>query len=333
MKFAQLSKKKRPFLIAEIGSNHNGSMKLAKRMIISAKKSGADAVKFQTFTVSSLFSKIVFHKNEILKKEVEKYSLREKDIIFLSKLCKKNKIIFCATPFSNNEADFLINKIKVPFIKIASMDLNNYPFVEYLAKKKIPLLLSTGFASIKEIETAILIIRKYHKKIALLHCVAEYPPSDQILNLKKIEKLKKKFSVPIGFSDHTIGTSISLAAVALGAVIIEKHFTTNKKLKGWDHSISADPAEFSFISKESKKVFKAIENREFEVVESNKKKLIFRRSIVASRNIYKGEIINSSMISFKRPGTGIPPSEISSVIGKKVKRNIEFDTLIKKQDF
>jgi N-acetylneuraminate synthase len=154
-----------------------------------------------------------------------------------------------------------------------------------------------------------------------------------MLNLKKIEKLKKKFSVPIGFSDHTIGTSISLAAVALGAIIIEKHFTTNKKLKGWDHSISADPAELSFISKESKKVFKAIEDREFEVVESKQKKLIFRRSIVASRNIYKGEIIKSSMISFKRPGTGISPSEISSVIGKRVKRKIEFDTLIKKQDF
>lgn len=333
MKFDFLRFKDLPFLIAEIGSNHNGSMKLAKKMIVSAKKNGAHAVKFQTFTSKSLFSKIVFKNNLKLKKDVEKYSLSKENIIQLNKFCKKIKIIFCATPFSTEEADFLVEKIKVPFLKIASMDLNNYPFIDYVAKKKIPLLLSTGFANINEIDRAIKIVKKYHKNLTILHCVAEYPPATDTLNLKKIEKLKRKYSLTVGFSDHSIGTTISLSAVALGAMVIEKHFTTNKKLKGWDHSISADPKELSFISNESKKILKAIKDRNFEVVESDQKKIIFRRSIVASRNIQKGEYFKRDMLNFKRPGTGIPPSNLKIVLGKKVKRNIEFDSLIKKKDF
>ena len=171
-----LKKNNYPYIIAEIGNNHNGSISLAKKLIIKAKKTGASCVKFQTFTTETLFSKKSFKKNKQLKNDSDNFTLKKKnDFKTLLKLSKKLKLDFCATPFSFAEVDFLINELKLKFIKIASMDINNYPFIEYIAKKKIPIIISTGFGSKKEIDTAIKIIKKYHKKIIILHCVAEYP--------------------------------------------------------------------------------------------------------------------------------------------------------------
>jgi sialic acid synthase SpsE len=321
--------KSKTYIIAEVGSNHNGSVKLAKKIIINAKKAGADAVKFQTFTCKSLYSSVFLNSNKKLKRDVEKFSLNFNEFKTLSKFCKKLGITFCATPFSVHEVDFLIN-LNVPFIKIASMDLNNYSLIEYIAKKKIPILLSTGLSTIFEIKKSINIIKKNNCHFALLHCVAEYPPSDNFINLPKIKYLKEKFNCTVGFSDHSIGIPMALSAVANGAAIIEKHFTYDKKLPGWDHSISADFLEMKLICDYSQRINKATKFQGINVVETKSKIQSFRRSLVASRLIFKGEVITKDLLNFKRPGTGFSLDDLKKILGKKAKKNISYDTIIKK---
>jgi len=332
-KMLNIFKKKYPYIIAEIGSNHNGSVNLAKKIIFEAKKNGANAVKFQTFTNESLFSSIVYKNNKKLRNEVFKYALDFNQFYEIKKYCDSLDITFSATPFSKLEVDFLVKDLKVSFIKIASMDLNNYPFIDYIAKKNLPIILSTGFSTIIEISKALSIIKKTNNKsIVLMHCVGEYPPKDEIINLPKIKFLQNKYSCTVGFSDHSLGISISLAAISLGARVIEKHFTINKKLKGWDHSISIDPNELNLLVKESKRIISAIKNKGVKVVENKRKINFFRRSVVASRLIYKGEKINKDMIDYKRPGTGLSPENSKIVIGKFAVKNIKKDDLIFSKD-
>ena len=322
------NKLKETYLIAEIGNNHNGSIKLAKKMIMAAKKNGADCVKFQTFSSKSLFIEKFLKKNIRLKKDVEKFVLKLSDFKLLKKFSEKNKIDFAATPFSPEEVNYLINKLNVNFIKIASMDINNYPLITYIAKKKIPIVLSTGFGSKKEIIQAVKIIKKYKTKFALLHCVSEYPPQDRSINLNRILKLKKMFGVPVGFSDHTLGLDVPRAAISLGANIVEKHFTLNQKMKGWDHSISMNPKELKIISLFKKKIKTIMGKNKIYRVESKKNTIAFRRSIVASKIINKGEKILFSDLSFKRPGNGFPPGQWKKIVGKIAKRKINYDEQI-----
>jgi len=346
----QLTKRKEifnycsPYIIAEIGANHNGDMDLAKKIIDSATNCGCDAVKFQSWNKKSLISNTSYKQNTIfndskkkhfgsLEEMVDKYFLRVEQHFELKNYCKSKGIDFCSTPFSKEEVD-LLNEVDVEFYKVASMDINNYPLLQYVAQFNKPILLSTGMANLGEIEKAIKIIENERNfKIIILHCIAIYPPENKDLNLKNITMLQKTFGYPVGFSDHSLGFVAPLTSVALGACVIEKHFTTDKSLPGWDHAISANPEEMKKIIEGSKIVYESLGNfkRTVSKAEEEKKK-VFRRSIVLKKDLKKGDIIKEEDISLKRPGTGFSPDEIKFVIGKKLKRDFEADYLLTKDD-
>lgn len=339
--YNKLVNREYPYIIAEIGANHNGDIKLAKKMIDKAKECGCDAVKFQSWSKNSLFTKSFYkEKNQFvdekfgtLEEMVEKFSLSKKEHIILKEYCDNKKITFCSTPTTPEEVDML-DELKVPFFKVASMDLNNLSFLKYIAEKGKTIILSTGMGSLAEIETALNIIYEAgNKEVILLHCIAIYPPDDTIVNLRNIEMLNKTLSIPVGFSDHTIGTSIPLAAIALGARVIEKHFTLDKTMPGWDHAVSANPEEMKVIVEEGKRIITALgEYRRVVSEQEKKQRESFRRSVVSKRKIKKGEFLQKKDLDFKRSGTGIRPDETQYILGRKVNKNIDEDELIKWED-
>ena len=335
-----------PYVIAEIGANHNGDIELAKKMILSAKENGADCVKFQSWTADSLIAKEEYERNQSyndgdggkkhfgsLKEMVLKYQLTKDQHVYLKTFCDDNNIDFCSTPFSIEEAN-LLNTLNIPFYKIASMDINNFRLLRHVASFKKPIILSTGMSNIKEIEDAVKIIEdEGNKNIIILHCISIYPPKYLDINLNNIKMLQEKFKYPIGFSDHSIGTSIPLASVALGACLIEKHFTLDKDMPGWDHQVSADPSELYDLCTESKNIQKSLGNFERVVSkEEQEKKLKFRRSIVANRDLKKGTKITYNDITSKRPGTGISPDKESLVVGRILNKDLSYDSLINLKD-
>lgn len=339
-----ITKGSMPYIIAEIGSNHNGDMDLARKMIDSAVKCGCNAVKFQSWTPKSLIAEEEYNRNITyndnprkhwgsLREMVERYYLREEQHRELKEYCDTVGIDFCSTPFSPEETD-LLESLNVPFYKIASMDVNNHRLLKHVATKNKPVILSTGMATLGEIERAIETITSAgNEKIVLLHCISIYPPEYHDIHLNNIIMLKQTFGFPVGFSDHTIGYSIPLAAVAMGACLIEKHFTTDKALDGWDHEISADPAEMQIIVKESKNIKTAMGSpiRTVSKAEQEKKKK-FRRSIVAARPMKKGHMVSDDDLEFKRPGTGIAPDQADLLMGKILLRDIQEDELISWKD-
>ena len=257
-----------PYVIAEIGSNHNGDMDLCRRLIDAAADAGAQAVKFQSFTETSLIAEEEYARNTeysdkkkhfgSLREMVKAYQFTASQHLEAHSYCKTRGIAFCSTPFSREEAD-LLDKLDVPFFKIASMDITYHSFLRYVARKGRPILLSTGMATLAEIEEAVTVIRgEGNQQIILLHCVAIYPPDPEIVHLRNMKTIEKAFDLPVGFSDHTLGVGIPLAAVALGACLVEKHFTIDKEMPGWDHAISADPGELRTIVEEGRKVFAAL---------------------------------------------------------------------------
>lgn len=335
-----------PYIIAELGSNHNGDMNLARRMIDIAKERGADCVKFQSWTKETIFSKEVYDKNYFLADDyrnredytleqiVEKFSVSEKELIELKEYCDKVKIDFTSTPFSKREVDFLVDILNVSFVKVASMDLNNYPFLEYIAKKNKPIVLSVGLSTLADIDEAVSAIKKAgNNQIILLHCVSIYPPKDDEVNLNNIDMLRNLYQCPVGYSDHTLGTTAPILSIAKGACIIEKHFTLDKEMFGWDHKISADPEELEIIVRECKKAYKMLGSYNKIVTESQERKDAFRRSIVAARDIKEGEVIQEEDLDYKRPGTGIEPRYRNFIIGKPAKRNLKYDEIIQMEDF
>lgn len=333
-----------PYIIAEIGANHNGDMDLAKKMIDSAIICGCDAVKFQSWNNKSLISKTGYKENTVftdskkkhfgsLKDMVDKYCLKREQHFELKNYCISKGVDFCSTPFSNEEVE-LLNELDVEYFKVASMDINNYQLLKYLAQFNKPILVSTGMANLSEIEKAVKIIEKEGNfKIIILHCVAIYPPEYKDLNLKNITMLQNTFGYPVGFSDHSLGFTAPLASVALGACVIEKHFTIDKDLPGWDHEISANPEEMKKIVYGSKAIYESLGNyRRIVSKKEEEKKKVFRRSIVLNKNLKAGDIIKEKDISLKRPGTGFPPDEIKSIVGKKLKRDFEADHLLTEDD-
>jgi sialic acid synthase SpsE len=335
-----------PYIIAEIGSNHNGNMDLCKKIIKAAKDTGADCVKFQFFTTTSMFSKKTYNENYFiaddyrnrtdytLKEIVEAYSIKKNELIEMKKFCEELNIDFAVTPFSNEEADFVIDELNVDFVKIASMDCNNYQFLEYVAKKNKPIVLSTGLCTLDEIDKAVQTIESTgNTKLIILHCVAMYPPPDEIINLKNISTLKKIYPYPIGFSDHSDGPYVSLAATAIGACLIEKHFTIDKNMKGWDHHMSMNENQMRELILGSKKIYKSLGTERIYREEDQNRVDSFRRSIVAKIQILKDEIITSDMLDVKRPGTGLAPEMLDLVVGKKAKRDIDYDEIIQLEDF
>ncbi len=334
----------KPYIIAEIGANHNGDMDLAKQMIDSAVDCGADAVKFQSWSNTSLIAKEEYDRNQkyddspkkhfgSLKEMVDKYYLREEQHFELKEYCDKKEVDFCSTPFSIDEVD-LLNKCDVPFYKVASMDINNIQLLNKLSEGGRPIILSTGMATLGEIDAAVELLTKLGvNDISLLHCISIYPPAYEDINLRNITMLQQTFDLPIGFSDHSIGFSIPLASVALGACIIEKHFTTDKNLPGWDHEISADPFEMKIICEESANIAKSM--GVFKKVVSTAevaKRDKFRRSVVIVRDLPEGHILTDQDLTSKRPGTGISPDVIPHIIGRELKIDKQGDTLLKWED-
>jgi len=346
MNIIQLTKTKKiydfcePYIIAEIGANHNGDMLLAKKMIKAAVECGADAVKFQSWDTKSIVSQEEYDNNTkyndspkkhfgSLYEMVEKYYLRPEQHFELKQYCDELNVEFASSPFSKKEVD-LLDEVGVPFHKIASMDLNNIELLTYVASKQKPVLLSTGMSTLAEIENAVKIIENQgNTQIVLLHCISIYPPKYEDINLNNIDMLRKAFGYPVGFSDHTIGTSIPLASIALGSCIIEKHFTLDKDLPGWDHMISAGPKELEVICKESKNIHQSLGSyRRIVSEDEEEKKKKFRRSLVTTRPLKKGHKLTIDDLTSKRPGTGISPSEMNFVIGKVINKDIEQDKLI-----
>lgn len=328
-----------PYIIAEIGSNHNGDMDLCRRLIDSAADAGAHAVKFQSWTETSLIAKEEYDRNAeysdkkkhfgSLRDMVKTYQFTTDQHFEAHSYCQKRGIAFCSTPFSKEEAD-LLEKLDVPFFKIASMDIVHLPFLKYVARKQRPMVISTGMATLAEIEQAVdAVWGEGNEQVVLLHCISIYPPDYDMIHLRNIAALQQAFEVPVGFSDHSLGTAIPLAAVALGACVIEKHFTLDKDMPGWDHAISADPAELRTIVVEGKNIFTALGSTRRTVTEAeHEKRKKFRRSLVARRALERGHVVTEDDLDAKRPGTGISPSEISYALGRKLARDIQEDQLI-----
>lgn len=325
-------------IIAEVGVNHNGDIDIAKRMVKEAKKSGADIVKFQTTKAELLVSKHAEKANyqkettgsqETQLEMIKKLSLSFEAFEQLNEYCKENKIVFVSTPFDLDSIDFL-NQLNMPFWKIPSGEITNLPYLIKIAKTHKPIIMSTGMCTVKEIEKAMKVLRENGSgDITLLHCTTEYPAPYEDVNLKAITTLKKKFQIPVGYSDHTKGIEIPIAAVAMGAVVIEKHFTLDRKMQGPDHKASLEPEELKLMVSAIRNVEQAIGNGVKKPAESEKKNIeIARKSIIASRAIKEGEILTEENLTVKRPGNGISPMEWFEVIGKRAIRDFEEDELI-----
>lgn len=324
----------KPYFVAEVNTSHFGNMNIAKEMIDAAKEAGCDCVKFQSWSSESLYSKTYYDENPFAQRFVKRFSLSFDEQKELAQYCESLGISFASTPYSRNEVDFLIDECRVPFIKVASMDLNNYPYLEYIAKTGVPIVLATGMGEMEEIEKAVDTISSAgNENLCLLHCISIYPPEISTIHLKNIIGLKKKFpQYPIGFSDHSLGTEMDSAAIALGACLIEKHLTLNKSKIGMDNEMALEPQEFSNMVQQCVNVHEALgnENRIVREAELEQRKKM-RRSIVVTRDLKKGDIISESDLDVKRPGTGIPPEKMKELIGQYLKEDVECDTLLLKK--
>tara|TARA_Y100000590_G_C15647712_1_gene987551 strand:+ start:279 stop:1283 length:1005 start_codon:yes stop_codon:yes gene_type:complete len=333
-------KKTKTLIIAEVGPNHNGSLRLAYKYIDVCKKIGADVVKFQTSVPHLHISKFAEmakyqirncnYKSSQLKM-AEKISLPLKDFIKLKKYCYKKKIGFLSTPFDFKSIE-LLNNIKLKCFKIPSGEITNLPYLRKIGKLNKKIIISTGMSNVKEIEKAIRVLTKSgtkKNKISILHCNTEYPTPFEDVNLNVIKSLRKKFKCPIGYSDHTVGIEIPIAAVALGASIIEKHITLNKNMKGPDHKASIEPRDFKKMINGIRIIEKCLGSSVKKPSPSEIKNIsIARKSIVASRKIKKGEIFTIKNLTIKRPGTGLSPMLWDKILGKKSPRDYIEDQLI-----
>lgn len=326
-------------IIAEIGVNHNGSFKLAKKLIYIAKNAGADLVKFQVFKSDDLVTKQAsvaeYQKKTKFKKQhlmLKKLELSDTNFIKLNNLCKKLRIEFCAS-FFNSENLQLIKRLKMKTIKIPSGEITNYFLLRKIAPLNKKIILSTGMSTLKEISKAIDVLKKFGTKksnITILHCNTEYPSPIKDVNLLAIKVLKRKFDVKVGYSDHTLGTEVPISAVAIGASVIEKHLTINKKLAGPDHKCSLDPKEFTAMVKSIRNTEKIL-GKEKKIISKSEKKNIknCRQFLVAKKNINKNEIFSFRNLTCKRIGkNGISPMNINNIINKKSKKAYKKDEKI-----
>lgn len=313
------------YIVAECGINHNGNVKIAKQLVEKAKKCGANAVKFQTFKAEDLTSPLSKYY-----KIFKKLELDYNDFLEIYDYGKSEKISVFSTPFSI-EAVNQLDRLQTPAFKIASGDLTYLELIHHAATKKKPIIISTGMANMKEVKDAINEVKKAkNNKIVLLHSVSAYPTPISQVNLKAMITLQKKFSMLTGFSDNGANQLVPIVAVALGAKLIEKHFTINKKMKGPDHKLSADPRELTEIVKNIRDMElmlgDGLKNYQYSEKEN---RIHARRSITAITDIPKNRIITSEMISIKRPATGIEPKYYQKIIGKTTNRKIRANDSIK----
>lgn len=326
------------FIIAEAGVNHNGDPVLARQLIDVASKAGADAIKFQTFKAENLVTPYA-EKAEYQKKNdssvgtqfqmLKNLELAESDFKELSAYAKKKGIVFLSTAFDEESIDVLI-RLDVPAFKIPSGEITNFPCIKKIASEKKPVILSTGMSTLDEVREAVRCLQQNGcRNIVLLHCTTSYPAPLNSVNLRAMDTLRQVFHIPVGYSDHTEGILVPIAAVARGACVIEKHITLDRTLPGPDHAASIEPDEL-------KKMILALRQVEQALGTSVKKpescempnRNVARKSIVAGESIPEGTLLSAAMLSFKRPGSGIEPKYLHDLVGKRTKRIIEKDALI-----
>lgn len=326
------------FIIAEAGDNHNGRMDLAFQLIDKAVEAGADCVKFQTFITEEVISKKAqkaeYQKEATGSEEsqfemVKKLELSFENFVSLQQYARERGIEFLSTPFDIPSIDFLVS-IDVPYIKIPSGEITNLPYLVRAAQTGKDIILSTGMSEMQEIEETVKILKEYGAgEISLLHCNTEYPTPMEDVNLRAMMMLKEKFGVRVGYSDHTKGIEVPVAAVALGAEIIEKHFTLDHNMEGPDHQASLEPDELKAMVKSIRNIEKALGNGMKEVSNSERKNIdIARKSIVARKKIVKGEELTEDNLAVKRPGNGISPMKWFDIIGTKAVRDFDEDEMI-----
>lgn len=326
------------FIIAEAGVNHNGDIEIARQLVDAAAEAGADAVKFQTFKADKLVSKSAqkadYQKKTTNSQESQFAMLKKLELSsdmhqYLQEYCRRKNILFLSTPFDLDSIVYL-DSIGVPFMKIPSGEITNYPYLREIGKTKKPVILSTGMSEMKEIEAALCVLREYGTTdITVLHCNTEYPTPYADVNLKAMVTIKEKLDVKVGYSDHTVGIEIPVAAAAMGACVIEKHFTLNKNMEGPDHKASLEPKELKEMVRMVRNVEMALGTGTKSPSSSEKKNiLVVRKSIVAKEDIEEGQIFTEDNLTTKRPGTGVTAMAWNEALGKSAKRNFRKDELI-----
>ncbi len=322
-------------VVAEIGINHGGNPALAHKLIDAAADAGADAVKFQTFRADSLWTRSPGRLAQQSPGEETAYEMfrrMELDVeahAALKSHAQGRNVIFLSTPFDEGSVDFL-DILGVPAFKVASADITHFPLLRKIASKNKPVLLSTGMSTLAEVSEALWVLGDSGAgNTALLHCVSRYPAPPASLNLRAIETMRNHFSVPVGYSDHSEGILLPLAAVALGAAILEKHFTLDKQMEGPDHKVSMDPGELKNLVAGIRLVEAGLGNGiKMPSPEERENLRLSRRSIVTARDVRAGEPIEAGMLEFKRPGTGIEPKLVSVLIGARARLDLQRDTVL-----
>jgi sialic acid synthase SpsE len=329
--------KKECFIIAEIGSVHDGNFKLAKKLIDAVSKTGADAVKFQIHIPEAETLKNApmppFFKGEPRFKYFKRTGYSKENWKKLKKYSEKKGLVFLASSFSI-AATNLLNDLEVVVHKVPSGEVTNIPYLEHMAKSKKPILLSSGMSNWQELDQAVKTIKKYNKNLILLQCTTEYPMDSKNAGLNIISEMKSRYKTMVGYSGHSLNNHIAYASIVLGAKVIEKHFTLSRDMYGSDAKHSMLPNEFKELVDGIKNIEKALNNKvdknnlsKFKII-----KKVFEKSIVSLQDIEKDKKINSKMIDCKKPGTGIPPKYFKSMIGKIATRNIKKDCLITWKD-
>lgn len=326
------------YIIAEAGVNHNGNLDLAKKLVDAAVEAKVDAIKFQTFKTEKIVGKFASQ----AKYQIENTGIKESqfdmvkrlELSFdafreLKKYCDEKNIVFVSTPDDNDSVNLLM-ELKVPFIKIGSTEVTNLKYLKELGRRKIPLILSTGMSTLGEVESAInAIYSTGNEQVTLMHATTDYPTMEEDVNLNAVVTMRNAFKINVGYSDHTLGNEAAIAAVSLGATVIEKHFTLDKNMEGPDHKASLNPKELKEFVQSIRKTEKLLGNGIKEPTE--REKMIMqdvRRSIVASKDLKKGTIITEDSIEFKRPGNGLKPEFSELLMGRKLKRDIMEDEII-----
>jgi len=326
------------FIIAEAGVNHNGSLELAKKLVDAAKDAGADCVKFQTFVSKNIVSKNAvkaeYQKQQTEPEESQQDMLKKLELSFdefveLNEYCKSKSIEFMSTAFDFDSIDFL-DSLEMGTWKIPSGDITNLPYLIKIAKLNKPVILSTGMSTMVDIRSAIKALKENGAtELTVLHCTTEYPTPFEDVNLRAMNTIKEEFGVKVGYSDHTKGIEVPIAAVALGATVIEKHFTLDRNMEGPDHKASLEPNELKAMVDSIRHIELALGNGMKQPAESEKKNMaVARKSIIASKDIKAGDIFTEENLTVKRPGDGISPMRWFDIIGKPAPRDFEEDELI-----
>jgi len=330
------------FIIAEAGVNHNGNPDLARQLVDVAADAGADAVKFQTFKAERVVSagapkaeyqKLTTSADESQMKMLKGLELSSEAHHRLISYCRERNILFMSSAFDEQSVD-LLDELNVPSFKIGSGEVTNIPFLEYVAKKSKPIILSTGMSFLSEVDEAVkAILGVGNRQLVLLHCVSNYPADPADANLRAMLTMAAAFQVPVGYSDHSLGVQVSLAAVALGAVVIEKHFTLDRAMGGPDHAASLDPSELKELISGIRTIERSLGNGTKQPARSEEgNRTIVRRSVATAVDIPAGTVIHANMVTALRPGNGIPPAQLGRVLGRRCKRDVESGQLLSWED-